>query len=207
MFDLSEGQQSNVAVSGFDSVACYNDLINPSPQAYIEQKYQIKLQYPQLPCVQLTKIAWYVATSLMKYTSMLTEKSHYRYPLECVSILPGTQFLGKLSPEQVTEMLKFTTMKPREALSYLREGIQHLRLGQENRLLQAWNLQVSHGRPISAKARVLDPPDVTYAEYVDHPTLNTYAITLTHSCIAVRGECQRHRRQETASGTPEAARH
>lgn len=87
-----------------------------------------------------------------------------RYPLECVSILPGTQFLGKLNPEQVTEMLKHTTMKPPEALSYLREGIRHLQLTQENRLLQAWNLQVAASRPISAKARILEPPQVVYAE-------------------------------------------
>lgn len=84
--------------------------------------------------------------------------------MECISILPGTQFLGKLSPEQVTEMLKHTTMKPPEALAYLRDGIRHLQLTQENRLLQAWNMQVAAGRPISAKARVLESPEVIYAE-------------------------------------------
>lgn len=125
VFDLDEGKKSDVAT-------------------YIEERYRIKLQYPQLPCVQLTKIAW--------------------YPLECVSILPGTQFLGKLNPDQVTEMLKFTTMKPKEALGYLREGIRHLQLSQENRLLEAWNLQVAASRPISAKARILESPAVVYGD-------------------------------------------
>lgn len=57
-----------------------------SLQQYIERKYNIRLQYPYLPCVQVTKIAW--------------------YPLECCEIQRGTQFLGKLDPDQVQAMLK-----------------------------------------------------------------------------------------------------
>lgn len=61
-------------------------------------------------------------------------------------------------------MLKFTTMKPKEALGYLREGIRHLQLTQENRLLQAWNLQVAAQKPIVARGRLLDAPAVVYGE-------------------------------------------
>ena len=88
-----------------------------------------------------------------------------RYPLECVDILPGTQFLGKLEPDQVAEMIKFTTMKPNERLNTLRDGLKHLRLAGDSLTLRHWNFDVEQ-RPITVPARVLDPPPLTFAECV-----------------------------------------
>lgn len=62
-------------------------------------------------------------------------------------------------------MLKFTTKKPSEALAYLRHGLVHLQLGEQNRLLKAWNLDAEQ-KPINAPARQLNPPCVVYKEYV-----------------------------------------
>lgn len=86
----------------------------------------------------------------------------YRYPLETISILPGSQFYGKLSPDQVTEMLKFTTMKPHVTMAYLKDGMPHLNLGGKSDLLRAWSLD-AETRPMTPKARLLDPPQVVYA--------------------------------------------
>jgi hypothetical protein len=68
-------------------------------------------------------------------------------------------------------MLKFTTMKPTEALSYLRAGMPQLHLGGKSELLKAWNFDVEQ-RPIEAPSRQLDPPDVVYSKYVA-PTFRT----------------------------------
>lgn len=107
-------------------------------------------------------------------------------------ICPGTQFLGKLGPEQVTEMLKcecitmspqylclpvpssaepfrhplssaVTTQKPNEKLASLRNGLTHLQLGGSNATLRAWNFDVEQ-RPINVKARLLDSPTLNYTE-------------------------------------------
>lgn len=124
LFETEPGRQMNVA-------------------QYISQKYNYQIRFPWLPCVQLTKIAW--------------------YPLECVEILPGTQFLGKLEPDQVAEMIKFTTMKPNERLNTLRDGLKHLRLAGDSMTLRHWNFDVEQ-RPITVPARILDPPPLTFAD-------------------------------------------
>ena len=46
----------------------------------------INLRFPQLGCVRVTKTAW--------------------YPLECVTVLPGTKYTSKLSPDQVAKVLE-----------------------------------------------------------------------------------------------------
>jgi len=63
----------------------------------------------------------------------------------------------------LSEMLIFTTMKPPEALSYLRAGMPHLRLGGQSPLLKAWNFDVEQ-RPVQAPSRQLDPPDIVYSK-------------------------------------------
>ena len=54
-------------------------------QSYF-RSLNINLRFPQLGCVRVSKIAW--------------------YPLECVTVLPGSKFMGKLSPDQVAKVLE-----------------------------------------------------------------------------------------------------
>ena len=101
-------------------------------------------------------------SALVRFTDCCHYPTTPRYPLECVSFLPGSQFLGKLDPDQVTEMLKFTTMKPTAKLGTLREGMKYLQLD-TSPTLKSWQLGVE-ARPMTVPARVLEPPKLTYME-------------------------------------------
>lgn len=55
-------------------------------QAYFQQMYNYSLRYPSLPCVQVTKRAW--------------------YPMEVCAVKPGNKWGKKLTPDQVAEIIK-----------------------------------------------------------------------------------------------------
>ena len=56
-------------------------------------------------------------------------------------------------------------MKPNEKLNALRDGMKYLKLGGNSPTLRSWKFDVEQ-RPLTVKARVLDPPALTYAEWV-----------------------------------------
>lgn len=57
-----------------------------SIQTYFQQTYNYTLRFPGLPCVQVTKKAW--------------------YPMEICTVERGNKFTKKLLPDQVAEALK-----------------------------------------------------------------------------------------------------
>lgn len=57
-----------------------------SIQQYFAQTYNYQLRFPGLPCVQVTKKAW--------------------YPMEICTVERGNKFTKKLGPDQVAEALK-----------------------------------------------------------------------------------------------------
>lgn len=57
-----------------------------SLQAYFQQTYNYTLRFPNLPCVQVTKKAW--------------------YPMELCTVERGNKYTKKLLPDQVAEALK-----------------------------------------------------------------------------------------------------
>jgi len=111
-------------------------------QRYIEQQYNLNLQHPYLPCVQLTKIAW--------------------YPLELILLEPGSMYYGKLNPAQTNAMLKFATQKPNQKLDAIRQGLTYMKFGSPT--LRSWNLDVNVDAPMRARARLLDPPKLHYSQ-------------------------------------------
>lgn len=80
-----------------------------------------------------------------------------------LSILPGCIWLTKLTPDQVGEILKVASLKPNDKLNAMKEGMKHLQLGGANMTLRAWSYDVEP-RPLSVKARLLEPPPVNYTE-------------------------------------------
>lgn len=98
----------------------------------------VTLKYPNLGCVQVTKVAW--------------------YPLELLNVLPGSKFAGKLSPDQVADILKFTTHKPQEKMTLIRQGLQQL--GYTNsETARTWGFEMSPNM-LEAEGRVLPPPQI-----------------------------------------------
>jgi len=61
-------------------------------QSYFQKIYNYTLRFPNLPCVQVTKKAW--------------------YPMEVCTVERGNKYTKKLNPDQVAEALKFTTQPP-----------------------------------------------------------------------------------------------
>lgn len=110
-------------------------------QAYFQQVYNYTLRFPTLPCVQVTKKAW--------------------YPMEICTVERGNKYTKKLNPDQVAEALKFTTQPPNRRLALIREGLGYLGLGTSD-TLRSWQFGVET-TPMQVKARVLDPPQLVYA--------------------------------------------
>jgi len=111
-------------------------------QTYFQKMYNYTLRFPTLPCVQVTKKAW--------------------YPMEVCEVERGNKFTKKLSPEQVADALKFTTQPPNARLQLIRTGLQYLNLGR-NETLRAWQFGLEQS-PLQVKARVLEPPVLAYAD-------------------------------------------
>lgn len=106
---------------------------------YIEFTYNMKLRGADLPVVKLTSKGW--------------------YPLEICHVDPGQKYSKKLSPEELSEAIKWLTVRPQERTRMLTDGIrEHVRgaptLGQ-------WGVRLD-AAPMVIPARRLPPPVVNY---------------------------------------------
>jgi eukaryotic translation initiation factor 2C len=77
--------------------------------------------------------------------------------LEVCKVEVGNRKDGRrLSPDQVTEVLKFTTKKPSEKQALVREGLRLLNYG-GSPTVTSWGFQVNQ-EPMTLKGRVLQAP-------------------------------------------------
>ncbi|TPX48761.1 hypothetical protein SeLEV6574_g01860 [Synchytrium endobioticum] len=110
---------------------------------YYLRVHNIQLQYPEVPCV----------TSGTVRTLYL--------PMELLRVKAGQKYLGQLSPEQLAEMIKVTTVKPQDRLQRIRDGDEKLHRNAEiANLFERWGLSIDH-RFIKVQGRVLNPPTIT----------------------------------------------
>lgn len=120
---------------------------------YWKTTYNRSLQYPDLPCIRVSATACEFAlclywTSLMQMTG---------YPIEVCDLMIGNKYNKTLSPDQVAQAIKFTTVKPRERMDFIKK-IQFLRPS-TNPALTAWGMNFAEN-PMSVDARILDPPTI-----------------------------------------------
>jgi len=105
---------------------------------YFEAQYGAPLKYPNLPCAVVNKKG---------------QKANY-VPLEMLEVVPGQPVKrGRLSPQQVSQMMNLTCVKPQERFS---------RIMGEGKVRPSPEFQVRVEQPIQAKARVLDSPMLAY---------------------------------------------
>lgn len=106
---------------------------------YIEFTYNMKLRGADLPVVKLTAKGW--------------------YPLEICNVEPGQKYNKKLAPEELSNCIKWLTVKPQERTRMLTDGIRnHVKTAPT---LAQWGVRMD-ASPLVIPARRLAPPNLLY---------------------------------------------
>jgi eukaryotic translation initiation factor 2C len=105
---------------------------------YMKQHYKIDLKYPQLPCVNLGKMA------LVPMELCRTELKHQK----------------KLTDRQTADVIKQTAVKATERLSYIQNWINKSSIDKDP-ILKEFNIDVSL-KLVEVDGRVLEAPDIAY---------------------------------------------
>ncbi|GAA5876643.1 hypothetical protein JCM16303_003610 [Sporobolomyces ruberrimus] len=107
---------------------------------FFKKNYGVTLSHPNWPCVRVSKTAL--------------------YPIELCQIDEGQKYGKPLSGQLTTELLRLTTIRPRERLEHLRKGIATINPS-NNTAFDQWETAVSPSF-VQVTARLLPAPDVTY---------------------------------------------
>ena len=105
---------------------------------YMKEHYKIDLKYPQLPCVNLGKMA------LVPMELCRTELKHQK----------------KLTDKQTADVIKQTAVKATERLSYIQNWINKSSI-EKDPILKEFNIDVSL-KLVEVDGRVLESPDIAY---------------------------------------------
>jgi eukaryotic translation initiation factor 2C len=116
---------------------------------YFLKKYKVRLQYPDLPVVLMTK-----GKNTILPMEVLVVKENQRYPSKC-------------DERQTANMIKFAVTPPAERWQAIEHGLRMLSWNTD-RTLQKYGLKVSMSRAV-VEARVLTPPKVQYGTGVANP--------------------------------------
>ncbi|KAI8602860.1 Piwi domain-containing protein [Dissophora ornata] len=114
--------------------------VETSIEAYMKQTYDIRLQYPNLPCVSIGK------------TAIL--------PLELCSVVEGQRYQKKLDEFQTADMIKFTCQPPHIRANIIKDGLRILNYD-NNEFLKDFGMKISN-EMATVKGRVLDAPTIHY---------------------------------------------
>lgn len=108
---------------------------------YFLQQYNIRLAFPNLPCVLVGR--------------------DVLLPMELCSILPGQRLTRKLDERQTAEMIRHTCQKPHIRANKITAGFHQLEYG-SNRYLKEAGMKISN-QMATIDARVLPPPQVAFS--------------------------------------------
>ncbi|CAJ0642584.1 11300_t:CDS:10 [Entrophospora sp. SA101] len=117
---------------------------------YFHAKYNLRLQYPFLPCVT-------------------TQNGSY-FPPEVCYVEPGQRITRKLTSKQTADMIKFTCQPPSSRQEKIQRGFESLNYDQ-NDYCKQWGLRTSKQMAM-IEARVLPSPKVAY-----HPSSREASFT------------------------------
>ncbi|KAH9445098.1 hypothetical protein MJO28_012811 [Puccinia striiformis f. sp. tritici] len=106
---------------------------------YIEFTYNMKLRGADLPVVKLTAKGW--------------------YPLEICNVEPGQKYNKKLNPEELSEAIRWLTVKPTDRTKMLTDGIRAY--VKPAPTLGSWGVRMD-ANPMVIPARRLPAPTLTY---------------------------------------------
>ncbi|KAG8934335.1 hypothetical protein FRC01_003583 [Tulasnella sp. 417] len=112
-----------------------------SVQQYYEATYKKSLNFPKIPCVQLTSGA--------------------SLPMEICNVFEGQLRARSQPPPELTkDVVEFATKRPGDRLAAIKKSLDALGYGQSP-YLRAFQLQVKN-EPSKVEARVLSPPTLIY---------------------------------------------
>ena len=115
---------------------------------YFMHKYNVSLQYPNLPLVEMTK-------------------KNVSYPMEFLHVLENQRYMFKLDEFQTANMIKFAVSRPQERNNAINEGKSWLTWEREE-ILKRYGLQVNPNM-IKTRARLLPPPEVQFGSNTAKP--------------------------------------
>ncbi|KAH9603228.1 hypothetical protein KSS87_004641 [Heliosperma pusillum] len=136
-------------VLGLSTKPC-NQLVFSSSNAgerpiplYFYEKYNITLQYPTLPCLEVSN-----------------GKHLINLPMEVCNIVEGQRYSNKLNEAQVKALLKATAVRPYEKANQLKKMVEQINYDHDH-LVKEFGLQVNNNFTL-VEARVLPPPKLLY---------------------------------------------
>ena len=115
---------------------------------YFRRKYNIRLQYPNLPLVNMTK-------------------KGVKYPMEFLHIVQNQRYSTKLSDTQTASMIKFAVSPPAKRLEAIEQGKSWLNW-QGDTHLKNYGLKIGTDT-IRTQARLLPPPGVKFGDKTEQP--------------------------------------
>ncbi|KAJ7061559.1 ribonuclease H-like domain-containing protein [Mycena amicta] len=108
---------------------------------YYRQASNVQLRFPALLCVEVGGKGALI-------------------PLERCTVLPGQLFKKEFPDEKRTEMVEFSTQRPKERFQSIRNALQVLQYGQSE-YIRKFGMNISSDL-ITSQARVLQPPRLKY---------------------------------------------
>ncbi|XP_054717751.1 LOW QUALITY PROTEIN: protein argonaute-4-like [Uloborus diversus] len=110
---------------------------------YFKMQYNIVLQFPQLPCLQVNP-----------------EAKRVYLPIEVCDIIEGQHCKKKLEERQNAEMIRFTARKPQDRFHEIENIVRRSDYGRDA-YLKEFGIKVDP-RPLSLEGRVIESPSVRY---------------------------------------------
>ena len=108
---------------------------------YFREKYDIMLEYPELPLVAMTKKRTF-------------------YPMEILQLAPNQRYPFKLDENQTSSMIKFAVTRPDKRKQDIQNGLNMLKWGTDP-YLKNYGLKISPTM-VQTKARLLPAPVVQF---------------------------------------------
>ena len=115
---------------------------NVSVRAYFQKKYNIILNKPWLPLVQV--------------------KLGEVYPMEICYMASGQRYPYKLNEDQTAKMIKFAVSRPAQRKAAIDHGLSMLKWA-EDPMLKNYGMKVNPNM-VQTTARILDPPEVLFGK-------------------------------------------
>ncbi|CAF3625397.1 unnamed protein product [Adineta steineri] len=114
---------------------------------YFSEKYNIKLQYPNLPTVEL-------------YTPPNKTQFHY-LPMECCTIQAWQRSIKPLTTDQRARVTKKTVVRPNQRYQNINEIVYNRRFN-EDKYLKEIGMQVEDEEMLTVQGRLIAPPEIKY---------------------------------------------
>ncbi|RIA92820.1 Piwi domain-containing protein [Glomus cerebriforme] len=111
---------------------------------YFYTKYEIKLKFPNLPCVLVNRGIF--------------------LPIELCYVLPGQRFEGQLADVTLADMIKHTCVKPQERFRRISKAVSDVFQHNKDPHLKSIGMEVDCNNMVVLNGRVLNPPRLTYNE-------------------------------------------